>query len=173
MLPQFCCSILSSIILERVTIITGKINSGKTGKMLELYSETLTGGGFLCIKRIEDDIHTGYDLVFLPEDISMPFIRKNQFFKKSDKTVFNTGDYFFLKNTFMYAEKIISRLVKQKTGPVYIDELGLLELEKKCFYKSALKVIKKNIPLITCVRKNCLSSIIDLFKLKEYEIIEV
>ena len=156
-----------------VTIITGEINSGKTNKMRNLYSKTQSGDGFFCMKIIENNFHIGYDLVSISQNNSMPFIRKKQFLKKSDKIIFNIGDYYFSEKTFHKAEKIIIRLLKEKITPIYIDELGLLELQKKCFYNSVVKILKRDIPLIICVRKSCLLSIINLFNFNEYKIIEV
>jgi nucleoside-triphosphatase THEP1 len=156
-----------------ITIITGEINSGKTNKMRDLYSKTQSGDGFLCMKTIKNNIHMGYDLVPISQNNSMPFIRKKQFLKKSDKIIFHIGDYYFFEKAFYEAEEIIIRLLKEKIDPIYIDELGLLELQKKCFYNSIVKILKHNIPLILCVRKSCLQSIINLFNFSKYKIIEV
>lgn len=156
-----------------VTIITGEINSGKTKKMKGLYSETRSGDGFFCMKTFKNNIHIGYDLVSISQNDSEPFIRKKQFLENSDKTIFNIGDYCFLEKSFYKAEETVAHLVKEKTGPIYVDELGLLELQKKCFYKSVVSIVKHNIPLITCIRKSCLQQIIALFNFNQYKIIEV
>jgi nucleoside-triphosphatase THEP1 len=159
--------------MRDVLLVTGEINSGKTAKMRELYKASDSGSGFLSVKIFDNSIHTGYDLLFLPDNYSMPFIRKKEYMNGNEKTVFKTGKYIFLKKAFDEAEKIINRNIINNNYTVYIDELGPLELEKKCFYKSALKVINSNIPLIASVRSSCLSGIIKLFKISRYRIIEV
>lgn len=141
--------------------------------MKSLYSENQTGDGFLCKKTFKNNTHIGYDLVSISDNNSVPFIRKKQFLENSDEVIFNIGNYSFLEKTFYEAQEKLTRLLKEKISPIYIDELGLLELQKKCFYTSVLGITKHNIPLITCVRKSCLQQIIALFNFGEYRIIEV
>ena len=156
-----------------VTIITGEIDSGKTSKMQEIYASEKSGDGFLCVKRYSNYIHTGYDLLFLSEGRTVPFIRKREYLQNSEKTVFSTVKYVFIEKAFSQADMLIYRLVREGTSPVFIDELGPLELEKKCFYKSALSVIQNNIDLIASVRKSCLNEMILLLDISRYRIIEV
>ncbi len=140
-----------------VTIITGEINSGKTTKMKSLYSES----------------QTGYDLVSISQNDSIPFIREKEFSENTDDIIFNIGKYNFLEKGFLEVEKRITRLIDEQITPIYIDELGMLELQQKCFYKSVVNIMKNNVPLITCVRTSCLKQIIELFNFSEYRIIEV
>ncbi len=160
-------------IFKLVTIITGEINSGKTKKMKSLYSESKSGDGFLCNKIFKNSIHIGYDLVSISNKNIYPFIREKQYLKASDKTLFKTGKYYFLEKAFQSAEKKLVTLMQEKISPIYIDELGPLELQKKGFYRSVVNISKQDLPLIICVRKSCLQDIIELFNFTKYQIIEV
>ena len=58
-----------------ITIITGKKGSGKTQLLEELYREQSFGVGCITKKVYHNDQWVGYDLVRLPDEATLPFIR--------------------------------------------------------------------------------------------------
>lgn len=155
------------------TIITGEINSGKTTTMKRIYNESQRGDGFICQKSYCDSIFTGYDLIRLSDGFTLAFIRLKGEYNSHMQTIFSTGKYIFLKESFNRVLELIEDMMDSGIDPIYIDELGPLELKKECFYQTILDIKSRGFSLVTCVRHNSLEAIIKLFNFQEPLILDV
>ncbi len=114
-------------------VITGNKNSGKTTYLKNLYENTLKGDGFLCIKHFEKKNFIGYDLLHLKTNEQMSFIRMKENLPIDWNEIFEIGIFSFSKEGLEYAKNIIENTKKE---PIFIDEIGPLEiLKKKGFYE--------------------------------------
>ncbi len=154
-----------------VTLYTGEINSGKTQAMRGHYMRYGKGDGFFCIKHFENGSHTGYDLELIAEKKAVPFIRTEE--QPGEKIQYRLGKYIFLKNGFEKAQKKLFECRVQALQPVYIDELGILESRKECFYQKTKELLEQDAHVITAVRSSLLKEIIAVFSITEYTILQV
>lgn len=154
-------------------IITGEIDSGKTTRMRQHFLENSRGDGFICKKTYCDQLCTGYDLERLSDGLSLPFIRLKGEYKQEERTIYSTGKYIFLEASFHRVSELIKEMIESNTDPIYIDELGPLELNREGFYQSVKDIKKHDLSIVTCVRQSCLEGIIELFNLEQVRILEV
>ncbi len=146
-----------------INIITGNINSGKTRYLKDLYEKDPKGDGILSLKHYEDGHFLGYDLFHLKSKEQVAFIRLKSQLLGSWNEKLEIGKYSFSCEGFAFAEKVLKNIDK---GPVYIDEIGPLEmLDKKGFYKRLKELINQNIDLFITIRSTLIDALHDEFGL--------
>ena len=133
-----------------LNIVTGKINSGKTTYLKKLYETTQKGDGFLCLKFFDEETHIGYDLFHLVSGERVPFIRLKTNLPKDWYEIFEIGKYSFSKEGFEFAKNIIKNA---KEEPLYIDEIGPLEINQQSGFYELLKT-QMNKELYITVRED-------------------
>ncbi len=126
-----------------LTIITGKINSGKTTRMKSLYDQNKKGDGLLSVKAYEADQHIGYNLSHLKSGNQKPFIRLKNNLPEDWLPIFQVGKYSFSKSGLDFASEILTNITET---PIYIDEIGPLEIHyHKGFYHSLNDLLNKDL----------------------------
>ena len=146
-----------------ITIITGEIDSGKTSYLKKLYEKDSKGDGILSLKHYEADRCIGYDLFHLKSKEQVVFIRLKSQLLGSWNEKLKIGKYSFSCEGFAFAEKVLKNIDE---GPVYIDEIGPLEiLDKKGFYKRLKELINQNIDLFITIRSTLIDALHDEFEL--------
>jgi nucleoside-triphosphatase THEP1 len=155
-----------------IYIITGEINQGKTEKALSIYNLT-RGDGFITRKILKNNTFYGYEIVRLSSSESIPLAFKSGSTPLMWDEIFTTGSFSFSKKAFAFAESIAEEIIEGDANPVFIDEIGPLELEGKGFVTILNKLLLTDKDIYITVRKSCLEDVIALFKLKRYEIISL
>ncbi|MBN2780828.1 MAG: hypothetical protein JXR21_02555 [Candidatus Marinimicrobia bacterium] len=153
-----------------IRIITGNINSGKTAYLRRLYAASQKGDGILSVKYFVDGVFAGYDLLHLKSGEQRPFIRLKDEIPEGWTEIFTTGKYSFSEEGFRFAETLLQNTTE---APVYIDEIGPLEIERKEGFYHLLKTFADTgRDLILSVRESMLDEMIRMFFYdKEIEII--
>jgi nucleoside-triphosphatase THEP1 len=155
-----------------VKIVTGKMNSYKTTRLREFYERHPFGDGFVSIKHMQNDRVHHYDLYRLSTQQTHPFIIRDVFLKDDDQEIrYQIGPYCFLESAFQMIEKEIEVMIKNKISPIYIDEIGSLELEGKGFAPIIHQLMALNIDLCVVIREEFIHQVIDYFHIKKFEII--
>lgn len=154
-----------------VKIVTGKINSYKTTRLNAYYQKNRKGDGFISVKTMQGSKVHHYDLMQLSSKKKMLYMIREEFLETSQKVKIQIGPYCMLDSAFMWLEKEIEFMVSQGITPIYLDEIGLLELENKGLAEILKKLIKLNIDLCLVIRQDLLKDVIEYFKIKEYEVI--
>ncbi|MEA3391500.1 MAG: nucleoside-triphosphatase [Candidatus Marinimicrobia bacterium] len=146
-----------------INIVTGEIDSGKTHYLKDLYEKDHKGDGILSLKHYKDDRFLGYDLFHLKSREKEAFIRFKSQLPESWNEKLEIGKYSFSCEGFAFAEKVLKNIDE---GPVYIDEVGPLEmLDKKGFYERLKELINQNIDLFITVRSTLIDALHDEFGL--------
>ncbi|MBN2279194.1 MAG: hypothetical protein JXQ65_01295 [Candidatus Marinimicrobia bacterium] len=152
-----------------ITIVTGKINSGKTRYLQNLYENTPKGDGFITLKHFEkdpiirDETFLGYNIFHLKTGTTVPFIRIRSHFPAGWNEIFKFGIYSFSREGFEFA-KIIYQNIEEE--PFFIDEVGPLEIELNSgFYE----IIKQNInkELIITIRTHLYEEFLKTFPIEQ------
>jgi len=151
-----------------IYIISGKQNVGKTTYIKTLY-EQLGGDGFITEKIVEDLEFKGYNLKRLRTNETHLFIVENN--ECTDNNVLKNKRFSFYKNCFELAENWIDEIINENTSPIYIDEVGKLELNDKGFINILDKLVKLDLSFYVAVRDENVDAFIKAFKVKNYKII--
>lgn len=148
-----------------INVITGKINSGKTTKIIDVYDKSQQGDGFVSIKNmIGDKVHS-YEIMQLSTREKRLLVLREDFLTDSWCESCKIGPYSFSKDTLDYIEKTMRNFIKNKISPVYLDEIGPLELQNECFHKIFMELLDNNCELYITIRKDSLADIIRKYNL--------
>lgn len=157
-----------------INIITGKINSGKTTKLISIYKNTNNGDGFACVKKFVDGKFVGYDIKHLRTKRIIPFAFYLDNPKKKINDNFQFGNFSFSKDGFVFAERIIDSALENETDSIFIDEIGFIEIVlEKGFYNLLKKVLNTNSNLFVTVRDEFLDEFIQKFNIRKFKKITV
>lgn len=146
-----------------ITIVTGDIDSGKTRYLKELYEKDHRGDGVLSLKHYEEDRCIGYDLVHLKTGKQIDFIRLKTVLPEDWVEQCEIGRFSFSEQGFSLAEEVLSSI---ESGPVYIDEIGPIEMwYKKGFYKRLKEWVTKDQDLFLTLRPSLIDDLHNEFGL--------
>ncbi len=152
-----------------VTFVTGPVNSGKTTKMAAIFREK-GGDGILCPKYLENGIHRGYDLLHLATGNRIPFIRRRDAQPENWHEAFSFGPWSFAARGQEISAEIIGNAIETGTTPVFLDEIGPIELKDRGFAPLFRILLKTETEQIVSVRDFLLEDIINFFEIKNYQI---
>ncbi|NIM16298.1 MAG: hypothetical protein GTO45_30240 [Candidatus Aminicenantes bacterium] len=150
-------------------IIAGGIDEGKTQKMNALYHEK-KGDGFLSKKIFVDKDFVGYEIVRLSSGEKMPLAYKSEHVPGDWDEMYRFGPFSFSKKAFVFAERIIDEIIKKGIEPVFIDEIGPLELRGEGFCEILNEVLNTGKDVYISVRSHCVEDVIEKFNIQRYVI---
>jgi len=163
-----------------VKIITGKMNSSKTTRMVKNYNEEKTGDGIISKKIMIDKDVFGYKACRLSDNLEFPFMIHEKFYKKElsqNRDIvdneFSTqiGPYMIYKRAMKKVNSIYKELIKKKVTPLYFDEIGKLEIQGDGFYKMLKKAIKMDIDVVLTIREDLIDDLVDKLNISNYEVL--
>ncbi len=154
------------------TIVIGKINDNKTTTMLELYKKRGIGDGFVSIKHmIQDTVHS-YDAMQLSTHEQRLLIKRDIFYDDDFKVCCKLGPYYFSDETMAWIKETMLTLARRGVTPLYLDEIGMLELENKGFHDLLKTLLSKDIDLVLSVREDLVDKIINHYHLDDVTLIK-
>jgi nucleoside-triphosphatase THEP1 len=156
-----------------VHIVTGKINSGKSTTIMSLYNSNQVGDGFLSVKRMSRDKVHGYEIMKLSTKQTKLMVVHEEFQSKDIKISCTIGPYLFIEDTLLYVENEIQEMIKNNISPIYLDEIGQLELYDQCFDNIFQQIINSNTEVYITVREELIDKVIKKYNLQEIDIITV
>ena len=150
-----------------VYIITGEINEGKTQKMVSLYNQLNRGDGFVSKKIFNlDKDFAGYEIVRLSTGERLPLAYKRGFVPADWDEIFRCGPFRFSEAAFAFAENIIDDIIHRRIEPVFIDEIGPLELQGQGFSAILTKTLNAQKDVYIAVRNRCVEDVKKKFKIE-------
>jgi nucleoside-triphosphatase THEP1 len=156
-----------------IHIITGKMNSGKTTKIIETYQNIQKGTGIVSKKKMVGKSVYGFFGHVLSTGEDFPyFIHKSQLDdgKKHDRFIYQIGPYYVYETAQEFVEAFYKTEIAKHTSPLFFDEVGKLELQDKGFASSIREALQEDIELYMTVREDLIDSILVYFKIKDVEI---
>ena len=156
-----------------VNIIAGGVNTGKTTGLLSIYREIGSGDGFINIKTFEAGKYSGQRIVRLSTGESEAFSFRKEFIPPNWDEEYRYDAYSFSKRGLQLAYKTVSDIISKNVEPVFIDEIGPLELQKKGFFDLLAVLLKTKKEIFITVRDSCVESVLKEFSIKKYQIIAV
>ena len=153
-----------------IKIITGPMNGGKSTQFLKLYEESGDGIALYSQKQYdESNTIVGYNLVLLPDKKEIPFICLKDSVCPNEDRYFIQGRFAFLKETFEQAERYILSFPDHL--PVWIDEVGGLELKGLGYSNLLHKLLESDRNIILTVRDRLLEKVLNRYKTRDYSLI--
>lgn len=143
--------------------------------MASIYNQLKQGDGFLSKKIFtgpDNNTFTGYEITRLANGQSMPLAYKTDYIPERWDEIYTCGPYCFSQAAVEFAHRIIDDIIDQDTGPVFIDEVGPLELSGKGFAPLLKKALRTRKDIYIAVRNFCVSDVIETFHIRDYEIIK-
>jgi nucleoside-triphosphatase THEP1 len=156
-----------------IYIVTSGINEGKTRKMEAIYREIKKGDGWVSKKVFVNGQFIGYEIMRLSTNGKLPLAYKKEYIPSGWQEIYSIGPYLFSKQAFEFAKKIIEEMISINIEPVFIDEIGPLELQGKGFCPLLEQILKTQKDLYIAVRSHCVDDVIKKFNIKDYKIIPV
>jgi len=153
-----------------IYFITGEIGSGKSTKLSSIYKALQNGDGFYNVRRYQQTMTIGQDIVHLSTGKSMPFSRIDGFIPEDWDESEHFMNYSFSKQGLHFTKDIMNRIINKKIKIAYIDELGNLELQKQGLYHYFEILLLQDIDIYVVCRISCLKSVIELFHISDYKI---
>lgn len=154
-----------------VKIVTGKINSLKTSRALDDYQTNQKGDGFLSIKNMDQQKVLSYDALRLKTNEKRRLASHKENNPYTFKNQLTFGPYVFNLDTFDWMNHEISHMISQQVHPIYMDEIGNLELKGFGYDAIIKKCLESNMDLVIVVREDLLDQVIKHYQIKDFIII--
>lgn len=154
-----------------IKIITGPANSGKSTKFLRLYEEDGDSIGLYSQKLYDEEkAIVGYNLVLLPDkEEEVPFIRLKESVCQNTDRYLIQGRFAFPAETFKIGERYI--LDYPATNPVWIDEIGALELKGLGYDYLIRRLLESNRDITFTIRDIFLEKVLANYRIPEYKLL--
>lgn len=157
--------------MNKIIILTGKINSGKSTRLFELYEYLINNNifpiGFISLPIISGNEKQGFTLFDLHSKMKYNFISSVN--KIGD---IKLGRYFFNEEVF---DIVLNNFpVIKKEYIIFFDEFGQLEFQGKGWRTLFNRIISVEFRLLLIViRKDLLPEFINLTEKNPFEIIDM
>lgn len=155
-----------------INIITGRVNSGKTTELIKIFNRLGRGDGFYNRKLYSYGHYVGQEIVILSSRKSKLWACRGPE-PENFQQAFCYETYSFSKEGAEYAENTINSILKSGIEPVYIDEIGPLELQEKGFHKLFKCCLEANKEVYVVIRESCVEAVIKKYNIINYRIINV
>ncbi len=86
--------------------------------------------------------------------------------------IYRCGPYHFSQAALEFAGAIINDIIARGISPIFIDEIGPLELQDKGFAPLLEKALNTGLDVYITVRSPCLDEVIKKFNIGDYRLIE-
>jgi len=156
-----------------LNIVTGRINSSKTTKIADIFNTLKLGDGFISIKNMNDSIVHSYDALQLSTNEKKLLIIRDVYSNPNFVKCCQIGPYLFNKDTVKYIENTLRVLMENQVSPIFLDEIGLLELDDLCFHNVFIELLESDLELYVTIRKDLLTKVIEKYKIDKYNLIDV
>jgi nucleoside-triphosphatase THEP1 len=156
-----------------IHIVTGRINSGKSTTIWDLYHHNRKGDGFVSVKRMHYNKVHGYDIMRLSTQETRLLVVREEYRNKEYNIACQIGPYQFIEETLNDVQAQIIDMIDRGIEPIYLDEIGQLELYDQCFHSIFQRMLDADVECYITVRKELIQDVIDKYHITNYNIIEV
>ena len=156
-----------------VKIISGKVDSGKTTEMIRRYEATRLGDGFVALKKKKGNDIYGYSIRRLSNDSSLMWMIHQNHYQDDFRNHSKFGPYYLNLDVLHLMEVDTDEFIEKSTSPIYLDEIGVLELNGGGYHNILKKLLASGLDLVIAVRQDLVKLVANYFVIKDYELISV
>jgi len=155
-----------------VWIISGRTNDGKTEKIESIFNER-GGDGIVSKKIFKNATFIGYEIQRLSTKKRLPlaYIKGHEISQLDE--IFYFRRFSFSSKAFLFAKEVCDEILQKDISPIYIDEIGHIELNNRGFAPFLKKALESKRELYLTVRKWLVLEIIEIFAISDYQIIDL
>ncbi len=146
-------------------MITGDVNSGKTTALINHYKMNRQGDGFALPKFFLSGRPAGQEILRLSTCEKKLFSYTDEFRGLYPPAFSHYQNYYFTAGGIAFANTIAEEIIQNNINPVYLDEIGPVELMKRGFYPIVLTMLACKKDLFLVVRSSCLEDAENLFRI--------
>lgn len=156
-----------------VHIITGPVDSGKTTLLYRVSRLVGTGDGFLLRKQFDGGALIGQSIRRIADGREMDFSRRLPYVPEGWVEACRYEDFSFSGSGMQFAGEIIDEALETGCEPIFIDEIGPLELGMKGFYALFRRVLASKVELFFTVRESCVDEVMRLFGITGHTVLGI
>ncbi len=158
---------------NHVYIISGEQGEGKTTRLKEivdlLQQAGIRVGGFIAEGTWKEGIRNSFSLLRIGDRSVFPLCQT-----EPKEGYIRLKRFWFNPKVIERGEEIIKTCLVEKTDVIVLDEIGIFELEGNVWHDAFLQLLETdNIHILISVRNSIKNSVIQTFKLKNYQIYTV
>ena len=152
-----------------VHFIAGKMNDGKTTRLVAAYRKSGIGEGFALIKVMKESKVHSYIARKLSSNEERRLILRDSWLPEDFDQACKIGPYCFSSSTLHWIEVTIKEAVREGVSPIYLDEVGVLELQGKGYSELIKFLVKADTDLFLTIREDLLEKVVTYFDIVDYE----
>lgn len=153
-----------------VHIVTGKINSGKTGKLAAICQFERRGDGFVSVKEMADGVAVRYNAMRLSTMEERPFLCREGHFSEGFDPVQEIGPYRMSGKGLEWIEAEVGKMLESGVEPIYLDEIGPLELSGGGLAPILSRCLGRGTELYLSVRRDFVEAVLARFGIEDYDL---
>ncbi len=154
-------------------MVSGPKGGAKTRRLEEIYRQDGRGDGFISEAVERNGETVGYTLRRLRDGRVVPFAVPAEAPPSGWEEAFTHGHWSFSSAGMALAAAVVEEAVAAGVGPIYIDEIGKLELRGGGFSHLLRRLIDAGIDLVIAVRSVNVDPVVETFEITDYRVIEV
>ncbi len=131
------------------------------------------GDGFISPKLFVDGAFIGYDLMRLSTGETVPLARIIGTPDAADIEGFAFGRFAFSKAAFDYAEGGYEKIIAANIAPIFIDEIGPIELDGGGFDIIFRRLLKSGLDLYAVIGKSRIDSAMERYAIEKRKTIYI
>lgn len=156
-----------------VHIVTGKINAGKSSDLKKRFDRHGLGAGVIGVKLWKEGDIYGYKAHCLPQGSEEILMIHQRHYDGEFENFGMIGPYFYNIDVFKRANQHIISAIEKGQTPIYIDEVGMLELTGGGYHKALTLATSSPTELYISCRQDLVMKIVAMYRLDDYEVIEI
>jgi nucleoside-triphosphatase THEP1 len=156
-----------------VHLISGAVHQGKSTYMLNLYRSLQQGDGFYNRHIFREGHLVGQEIVHLTTGASRPFSYRDGFIPKDWDEECRYDAFSFSGAGLDFGREILINAYQNHMEPLFVDEIGPLELAGKGFDRVVTALLPKVADWYVVVRRNCVEEVITRFGITKYKMIDI
>lgn len=156
-----------------IYVITGAVNQGKTTRLLGIYQNLKIGDGFYNRKIYRGDMIAGQEIIHLATGASSLFSYREEFIPGNWDEECRYRSFSFSRAGLDFGRRIIQKALDSAMEPIFLDEIGPLELAGKGFGEIFMRLLAARMEMYVVVRMDCLKDVVKKFLIKNYREIKI
>jgi nucleoside-triphosphatase THEP1 len=154
-----------------VTIIAGPKGAGKTATLKAHFESRKQGDGIVQERVLDGKRVVGYQLRRLATGETCPLAFERRRIPPDWVEETHHGRFSFSSEGLAFAQRVVRDVLASDVEPLYLDEIGKLELEGGGHAESLREALSAGKNLVLCVRDVNVETVLRMFEIAEHELI--